>query len=117
MIASSGVSVGNNDLITDCEGAVLVGGDAIDLSALDANSGVRGTQAYIFIGNSAFSAASPANAGKLVASAMARIAMRQALAGLLDPRPQSAHRRGGAAFGGRRERPAQRGRAGTCCRA
>src|SRR5262249_45617243 len=53
----SGIGAGNNDLITDFEGAGLAGGDIIDLSALDANAGVAGNQAFQFIGTAAFSTA------------------------------------------------------------
>ena len=40
----SGVGIGNSDLITDFEGAGLVGGDTIALSALDANAWTAGDQ-------------------------------------------------------------------------
>jgi Ca2+-binding RTX toxin-like protein len=53
----SGVGLGNNDLITDFEGAGVVGGDVIDLSAIDANAGVGGNQAFSFIGGATFSGA------------------------------------------------------------
>jgi hypothetical protein len=53
----SGVGAGNNDLITDFVGAGIVGGDTINLSALDANAGAGGNQAFQFIGQAAFSAA------------------------------------------------------------
>ncbi|MGO4670630.1 peroxidase family protein [Bosea sp. 2RAB26] len=53
----SGVGVGNNDVITDFEGAGVAGGDIIDLSAIDANTGSGGNQAFTFIGSAAFSAA------------------------------------------------------------
>jgi len=48
----SGIGVGNNDVITD-----FSPGDIIDLTALDANAGVAGDQAFTFIGSNAFTAA------------------------------------------------------------
>jgi len=53
----SGIGVGNNDLITDFEGAGPAVGDVIDLSVLDANAALAGNQAFNFIGAAAFSAA------------------------------------------------------------
>jgi Ca2+-binding RTX toxin-like protein len=53
----SGIGVGNNDLITDFQGINDGGLDRIDLSAIDANGGVGGNQAFAFIGTAAFSAA------------------------------------------------------------
>ena len=48
-----GDSVGANiDTITD----FLIGADKIDLSAIDANTGIAGNQAFTFIGAAAFSA-------------------------------------------------------------
>jgi Ca2+-binding RTX toxin-like protein len=52
----SGIGAGNNDQITDFVGAGIVGGDTIDLSALDAIAG-GSDQAFTFIGSAAFTAA------------------------------------------------------------
>ena len=54
---NSVVGAGNNDLITDFNGAGAVGGDVIDVFGIDANSGVLGNQAFAFINTAAFSAA------------------------------------------------------------
>ena len=43
----------NRDVIIDFFGAGAKGGDAIDLSTIDANSGVGGNQAFIFGGTGA----------------------------------------------------------------
>jgi Ca2+-binding RTX toxin-like protein len=54
----SGIGVGNNDLIVDFQGDGAAVGDLIDLSALDANAGAGGNQAFNFIGaDVAFTAA------------------------------------------------------------
>ena len=53
----SGLGVANNDLITDFEDDGEAAGDLINLSALDANAGVAGNQAFSSIGKAAFRAA------------------------------------------------------------
>jgi hypothetical protein len=50
--AESGTTAGTRDTITDFQ----VGIDIIDVSAIDANTGVGGNQAFTFIGTAAFSA-------------------------------------------------------------
>src|SRR5262249_21186760 len=45
------------DVITDVEGVGVAGGDVIDVSGIDANTGVAGDQAFTFIGAAAFTAA------------------------------------------------------------
>ena len=55
-IAESGIGVGLRDIITD----FVRGQDRIDLSDIDANSGVSGNQAFSFIGTSSFSASGQA---------------------------------------------------------
>src|SRR5262249_7407448 len=44
------------DVITDVEGAGIAGGDVIDVSGIDANTGVALDQAFTFIGAAAFTA-------------------------------------------------------------
>ena len=51
------VGAGNNDLITDFNGAGALGGDIIDVAGIDANGGVAGNQVFAFIGTAAFGAA------------------------------------------------------------
>lgn len=53
-VADIGVTAATRDIITDFSRAQ---GDIIDLSAIDANTGAGGNQAFTFIGNAAFSAA------------------------------------------------------------
>jgi Ca2+-binding RTX toxin-like protein len=48
---------GNSDRITRFAGAGVVGGDTIDLSALEASASVGGNQAFAFIGTARFGAA------------------------------------------------------------
>jgi serralysin len=45
------------DVITDFQGAGVAGGDVIDVSGIDANTGVAGDQVFTFIGTNPFSAA------------------------------------------------------------
>ena len=45
------------DVITDFQGAGAAGGDVIDVSGIDANTGVAADQAFTFIGTAAFTAA------------------------------------------------------------
>ncbi|MCP9834757.1 MULTISPECIES: calcium-binding protein [unclassified Cyanobium] len=56
-VADSGTTAATRDVITDFAGAGLVGGDRIDLSAIDANTVLNGNQRFSFIGTAAFSAA------------------------------------------------------------
>ncbi|MEN9879131.1 MAG: Leukotoxin [Cyanobacteriota bacterium] len=51
-ITESGIAAATRDTITD----FLVGTDIINVSAIDANSGVAGNQAFVFISNAAFTA-------------------------------------------------------------
>src|SRR5581483_2745152 len=56
-IAESLPGVANRDVITDFVGNGAAAGDQIDLSTIDANTGVAGDQAFTFIGAAAFTAA------------------------------------------------------------
>lgn len=53
-IVDIGLTAATRDIITDF---LRAQGDRIDLSAIDANTGVGGNQAFTFIGNAAFTAA------------------------------------------------------------
>ncbi len=55
LIAESAVGPGH-DRVEGFTGAGAVGGDAIDVSGIDANTGSSGNQAFVFIGTAAFSA-------------------------------------------------------------
>jgi len=55
--ASAESSGANIDRITDYFGAGVAGGDVIDLSTIDANTGTAGNQAFTYIGTAAFTAA------------------------------------------------------------
>ncbi len=55
--ADSGTTDATRDIITDFEGAGVVGGDLIDLADIDADTGVSGNQPFTFIGTNPFTAA------------------------------------------------------------
>jgi len=53
-VLESGNSVATRDIITDFAGAGAVGGDVINVRAIDANPNVPGSQSFTFIGTASF---------------------------------------------------------------